>query len=152
MTTQKHKLWENSNCKCYNSKTQIVTKPKLWENLKTQVRKKLKNCNCEEKTQTVTKLQNSNFDKNLQTQIATKLKLWEKELQTHIVTKLETQKSWIATKHKNSNFDQPHKQEIVTKVKNQIMTNSNEKRTLNCLLVRTTWHLNNRWDVLWAAF
>ena len=55
-------------------------------------------------------------------------------------------------KLKKSNCDNS-KTQIVTKLtrsncdKTQFMTN-----LLKSLLVRTTWHLNNGWDVLWAAF
>ena len=47
------------------------------------------------------------------------------------------------------------------KTKTQIVTNTQKLKFLQLknsnsdslnLLVRTTWHLNNRWDVLWAAF
>ena len=56
------KFWENSNCKCYNSKTKIWTETKLWEKLKTEV---------------LTKLKYSNCDKTKLTDKAPKLKLWQ---------------------------------------------------------------------------
>ena len=54
--------WKISNW--YNSKSQIVTKPKLWESSKTQIVTKHKNSNCD-------KTQNSNSDKTLN------LKSWQ---------------------------------------------------------------------------
>ena len=115
---------------------------------------KLKNSKCD-KTQLVTKLklwQNSNSDK---TQIVTSLKLWVKN------QKLKCDKTWIVTKLENSNYDNS-KTKIVTKIhklklgqdleydKSQFM--KTKKKLQKSLLVRTYWHLDNWWDVLWAAF
>ena len=38
-------MWENSNCKCDNSKTQIVTQTKMWEKIKNLSADKTKNSN-----------------------------------------------------------------------------------------------------------
>ena len=105
-----------------NLKNEIVTDPKLWENSKSQVVTKLK------------MWQNSNCDK------PQKLKLWQ-----HLRTQ-------IARRRKIS------KTQIVTKLKFNWWQHSRLKfwqlnfwQNLNSLLVRTTWHLDNQWDVLWAA-
>ena len=53
----------------------------------------------------------------------------------------------------NSNCDKIQKK--FNFYKTWIVTNLNlwkEKKTLNSLLVRTFWHLDNWWEVLWAAF
>ena len=94
--------------------------------------------------------------------------LWQKSncYKTSIVTKLQLlqnskcDKTQIVTKLKNSNCDKTKKNQIATKLKNlncdetKIMSNINwwQKILLIGLLVRTFWHLDNRWDVLWAAF
>ena len=94
LTTEKLTFLSNSKTENVSSRTQIMTKPKLWENSKTKIMKKLKkNSNCE-KTQT----------------------------------------------------------QIVTKLKNSTPDNAISDNTLTNLLVRTTWHLDNPWDVLWAMF
>ena len=61
-----------------------------------------------------------------------KLKLWQNS-KTQVVT---SQKVKLTKLKKNSNCD-----------KTQFLTN-----LLKSLLVKTTWHLDNKWDVLWAAF
>ena len=73
---------------------------------------------------------NSNCDK---TQIATKLKLEQNSKcdKTQIVTKLKKIKLWP-----NLNYDNLWE----------------EEKTLESLLEQTFWHLDNRWDVLWAVF
>ena len=48
-TLKDRALVKNSNCKCDNSTTQIVAKPKLQENLKTKVLTKLKNSKYDKK-------------------------------------------------------------------------------------------------------
>ena len=89
-------MWQLKNSTCNKIQTDnittqkflIVTKPKLWENSKTQVVSKPKNLNCD-KTR-----KKSNCDKGQE------LKLWQ-NLETHIVTNLETH--W--TTKLNSNCD-----------------------------------------------
>ena len=81
------------------------------------------------KSQTVIKPQNSNCDKTC------KLKLWQhlkKHSKTHTVTKLNLD----CDKTKKILFGQY----------------STFDKTCKALFVRTTWHLDNRWDVLLAAF
>ena len=112
---------------------------------------KLKNSKCD-KTQLVTKLklrQNWNCDK---TQIE-KLKLWQNSNcdKTQIGTKLKLWQNWncdktqiVREKIKNLNVTKPtlwqnSRTQIVTKLKKG-------------LLVKTFWHLDSRWDDLWAAF
>ena len=143
MTTQKLDLWQYS-------KTENVTsqKPKLWGNSKTQVMKELKNSNCDKtqklklwlssKTPILTKLKNSNSDKTQ------KLKLWQN-------AKIQIVTTQMATKLKNIKCDKTETK-IVTKLKNSNSANLISDKTLNGLFARTTWHLDNRWDVLWAAF
>ena len=119
---------KNSNC----DKTWQL---KLWQNSKNQIVTKLKISNCDNtqklklgktsKTQIVTKLKNSNSDK---TQI---LKLCQ-----------------------NSNCDKTQKLKLWQNSKTQIVT---KLKISNCdktqkVVIGTTWHLNNRWDVLGAAF
>ena len=53
-------------------------------------------------------------------------------------------------KLKNYNCDKTQSQ-IVTKLKNSHYDNSISDKT-HSILVRTTWHLDNWWDTLWAAF
>ena len=127
--TQKHKLWQNS-------KTQIVTKLKLW-------RKKLKKSKCH-KTQIVPNLRTQIKYQNSKTQIVTKLKNLNcvknaSFNETQIVMKFEnsicaeTQKlklwqNWycdkthIATKLKNSNYDKTQKLKLWQNPKTQIVT------------------------------
>ena len=50
---------------------------------------------------------------------------------------------------KNAKCD---KAQIVTKLKKSNSDNSITDQTYNSLLVWTTWHLDIRWDVHWAAF
>ena len=78
-------------------------------------------------TQNVTKLKNSKCDKTQ------KLKLSQNS-KTQIVTKL-----------KKASYD---KIQFVTKL-NWWQTSIDDFKSL---LVRITWHLDNRWHVLWAAF
>ena len=105
-----------------------------------------------DKTPVVTKLKlwlNSNFYK---TQVVTKLKLWEKN------HKLKNDKTRIVTKLGNSNYDKTQKLKLKQNLKAQIWTKlelwpiSIYEENLKGLLVRTFWHLHNRWDVLWEAF
>ena len=74
----------------------------------------------------MTKLKNSNWD---ETQ---KHKLWQNPKKLN-VTKLK----------KKSNFDKTQKLKLWQNSKNQISS-----RTVG----KTTWHLDNQWDVLGAAF
>ena len=132
---RKEKLWQkikssngvkNWKCNktnklnCDSSKTQIVTKLKMWP--------KSNNSKCG-KTQKVTKLENLNGDK---TQNVTKLKIWQNS-KTQIVTtpknsccdKILKPKLWpisktqIVTNLENSKCD---KAQIVTKLKTQTLT------------------------------
>ena len=99
----------------HNSKTQIVTKLKLWQ---TQII-------TQTQSQIVTKLKNSNFVKNTicdETQIVMKIKLWWNS-KMQIVMKLK--KTWIFTKPKQSNCDKTQ----MTKLK--IWQNSNCDKTQN---------------------
>ena len=106
-----------------------------WNCDQTKIVTKLINSSC-------TKLKNSNSDKTKQKI----LKLWQ-SLTTQIVTKLKTQ---IATKL-NSNCDISYDNSktqivivaIVTVVTVVVIVTSFSK---------TTWHLDNRWDFLRAAF
>ena len=113
-------------------KSQVVAKLKILNCDKTQKFKlrhivtKLEYSNCD-KTQFFKRLKYSKFDK---TQIMTNLKLWPNS-KTQNVTNLKKGKLW-----QNSIYD-----------KTQLMT-----KLQTSLLVRTTWHLENRWDDLWAAF
>ena len=105
----------------------ILTKLKNWNHDKTLKHKLLQNSNTQIvtkiQTQIGTKLKNPNWDKNV------KLKLWQ-----------------------NSNFNKNLKSYFWQKSKTKSMTKLNLWQNLNGLLVRTTWPLDNRWDVLWAAF
>ena len=125
-------IFKNSNC----DETQ---KPKLWWNLKTQKVMKLKNSNCDEiQKLIVIKLKNSNCDKTW------KLKLWW-NAKTQIAIKLNNSKCdhiQIVTKLKNSNCD---------KATLTMGQNLNYDK-LKGLLIGTFWHLDNRYNVLWAAF
>ena len=94
----------------------------------------------------MTKLKNSNCDK---TQIVRKS------------LKLKSDKTQIVTKVGNSNFDKTQKLKLWQNLKTKIGTKLEICKNLNLwrpkklkkgLLVRTFWHLDNRWDVLWAAF
>ena len=111
-----------------NSKTQIVTKLKLWQNSicdKTQI---------VTKTHIVTKLSNSSCDK---TPIMTKLKLWEKK------KKSKCYNTQIMKKLANSNYD---------KAWNTTNLILGEKKLYKGLLVTTFWHLDNQWYFFWAVF
>ena len=165
---------QNSNC----DKTQL----KLWWNSKTQIVIKLKNSNCDEtkklkwwqtlKTKNGDKTKkNSYCEKNPKTQIVTKLIL------TQVVTKFKWWKNFIyditqiviKLKICNSNCDQTknsncektqklnlwkknYKTQIMTKLKLWQISIFNKKYFKKSLLVRTFWHLDNPWYVLWAAF
>ena len=62
-------------------------------------------------------------------------------------------KNWTSNKLKNPNWYNTQKLNLWQNIETQIVTklrNSNSDKSK--LLVRTTWHLYNRWDVLWAAF
>ena len=138
---------KNSNC----DETQQL---QLWWNLKTQIVIKFK-------TQIVMKLKSSNGDETH------KLKWWLNS-KTQIVMKLKNSNCEETKKPKfwqNSNCDKTKKLkcdkiQIVTKLKkNQIVTKLEwqisiyeKKKKLKSLLVRTFWHLDNQWAVLWAAF
>ena len=114
------------------------------------------NLNCD-KTQKLKLWQNLNYDK---AQIVTNLKFWQnskcEEEKNSIKSKFD--KIQIVTKLENSNYDNS-KSQLVTKLKKS----NCEKKILKYdksqflkkkfwpgLLVRTFWHLDNRWDVLWA--
>ena len=150
----------------WNSKTQMVTKLKNsnWDKTHTKIVTELKNPNCD-KTWIVTKLklwQNSNCDK---AQVVTKLKLWQNSNydKTQIVIKV---KLWPHSNYdktpivrgKNLNVTklklwQNSRIQIVTKLKTSNCNKTWNMTNLNLsLLVTTFWHLDNRWDVLWAAF
>ena len=60
-----------------------------------------------------------------------------------------TKKPQTVIKLKNSNCDKAHIQNV-TKLKNSSSDNLTSDKK-NSLLVRKTWHLNNQWDVLFAA-
>ena len=143
----KLKLWWNShNSNCFETQ-----KLKLWQNSKIQIVMKLKNSNGDKteklklwpnwKTQIVTKL-NSNCEK---TQIMTKFKLWENKLKAWNVT------SQIVTKLEISNYDKTQKLKLWQNLQ-YVKCQFRKKTALNGLLVRIFWHLDNRWDVLWASF
>ena len=141
MTKLKNSNWEETQIKLWkSSKTKFVHK--LWQKLKTHIVTKLKTSNCY-KTQ--------------------KNKLWQNSNQ--IVTKLKNSNcAQIGTKLKNSNWD---KTQLKLWQKTQILLNS-KTQIVTVLLVtlvtvavvtvvivtslRKTWHLDNRWNVLCAAF
>ena len=154
--TQKLKLGLTPKLKLvWNSKTQIESKLKnsscdetqkliLWWNLKTQAMMKLKHLNCD-KTK-----KNSNGDKTL------KLKWWQKKKKSKLWHKSITQtmkKNQIVTKknHENSICDNSQKLKLwwyLNYDKFQLM----QRMFFNDILIRTFWHLDNQWDVLWASF
>ena len=117
------KLKEKKHSNCDKAQ-----KLKLWQNLKFEI--------ATNSTEIVKKKKNknSNCDK---TYIMTKL-------QTHKFKYQQNLKTQIWNKLKNINCDK-------TKKSNSYYWISKEKN-FNCFLLRTTWHLNNRWDVLCAAF
>ena len=88
---------------------------------------KLKNLNCDEtnKTQIVMKLKNWKGDKTKKLKLSQtqKLKLWQNS-KAYIVTKLELWQISIYDK----------------------------KNTLKGSFSKHIWHLENQWDVVWAAF
>ena len=111
----------------------------------------LKNSNCQKKLkQKMWQLKNSNCD---QSQIVTKLKN---------SSCYKTQKFQIMTKLQKPNCNKAQKLKLWHNLKIQIATilNSNCDKTQKLKwwqnsklsLVRTTWHLDNQWDLLWAAF
>ena len=105
-----------------NSITHIVTKVKMW--------------------------QNSSCDK---TQIVTKPKLIQKSNCEEKNIKSLFDKTQIKTKLKNSNCDQTQKLKLWQNLKydnSQLLKKKHSKGHL----VRTFWHLDNQWDVFWAAF
>ena len=129
---------------------------KLWQKSETQIVTKLKKIKLQQNSKTlkVTKPKISNCDKS---QIATKVKNWNSN-------KL---KKGNSNKLKNSSCYKTKKNLIVPNSKIQIVTklinsNSDNSKTLVLtilnfetkinLLVRTTWHLDNCWDLLWPAF
>ena len=110
-------------------------KLKLWQNSKTE------NLLNHLKTHTATKLKtlmirnqsvklqyNSNFEEEKKCYANFKQKLWQ-HYQTHYWQNLKTQ---ILKKKKSTT----------------LIINFKTKKSL---LVKTTWHLDNHWDVLWAA-
>ena len=118
-----------------NSETKIVTK--LWEN-KTNF-KKLKLLQ-NTKTKIVTKLK--------KTRILTILKKfkWDRiQLKVWQISKTQT-----VTKFNNSNCDKTQQLKLWQNSKTQILI----KRTFfdKSLLLRTTWHFDNRWDVFEQPF
>ena len=79
--------------------------------------------------------------------------------------KLWRKKTWKATKLKNSNSNQTKKnsncdnnsncEKFKLKIVQPENLNSDKSisdKTYNSLLVGTTWHLNNQWDILWPLF
>ena len=93
-----------------------------------------------------------------------KMKLWQNS-KTEIVTKLKksncdkTKKNQILTKLKNSSCDKTQSLKLwqTKKIKLWKLKKTNCDKTqfmanfLKSLLVRSTWHLDNRWDVLRSA-
>ena len=106
----------------------------------------LKNSNCDKPQNFKTwQIKNLNCDQtknwkydNSKIQIVTKPNSWENS------------KFRIVTKHKNSNCDKTPNPNFdkTQKLKYCKLIFS---LTLNSLLVRTSWNLDTRWDVLWAA-
>ena len=98
-----------------------------WSHIKNSICYRLKNSDCD-------KTKNSNCD---QTQ---KLKLWQK---------LNCDKTQVVIKLKLWQKSSCDKNRIVTKIelwrKKEKKKNSKEKKLLNGLLVKTFWHLDNRW-------
>ena len=113
-------------CKKKKEKNHILGKPNNWhgDNSKTQNVTKLKSSRCDN-------CENSNFD------LTQKLKIWN-------TLKLQLWQNPNFEKTQNLNCDKTHKL--------RLLQNSNGDKALKTLLIRTTWHLNNRWDILWAAF
>ena len=131
-----------------------MTKSKLLKSSKTQTGRKLTNWNCaNSKNQTVTKLKNFNSEtiKHSNCDNTHKFKLWQNS--TQIVRRKKLKSNQIK---KNSNWDNNSNCEKVKlklwQPKNLNSDKSISDKTYNSLLVRTTWHLNNRWDVLWPSF
>ena len=144
----KLKLGQNSNCEGEKHNNQNVTKLNLWQNLRTQIMTNSKNGDKTKKKQ---------LWQNSKTPIVTKLKMWgEKNSKTQNVTKLklwQNSRTQIMTQLKHSKLWQNSETQIVTVLeKLQISIYEEEKKLLKGLLVRTFWHLDNRWDVLWAVF
>ena len=107
-----------------NSNCDKTKKHKLWLNSKTQILTKHKNL-------IMTKLNNSNCDKTQ------KLKWWKK-LKNSNCEKLKNS-NCEGEKTQNSNCDSSNSD------------GSDGSNTIN-ILVKTTRHLYNRWDILRAAF
>ena len=112
------------------------------------------------KTQFVIKLklwQKSSCDK---TQIVTKLKLWHNSYCDKKLKNSKCDKTQMVTKLENSKDDKTQKIKlwqnsktwIVTKLEIWQILMYEGKKLKKDLLVRTYWHLDNQWDVLWAAF
>ena len=114
---------------------------------------KFKNTICDEilkfkwlqksKTKIVTKLKNSSWEKthseekNSKNQNVTKFKWWQNS------------KPKILTKLQHSKCDKTQKTKIVTKLKRwKISIKEEEEKTINGLLVRIFWNLDNKWDFL----
>ena len=151
VTTQKLKMWKK------------LKKIKKWQVSKTQIVTKPFSLNCD-------KTHKQNCDKTH------KLKLWEKK--TRIVTKQtkknsnKNSKTWVVTKLRNLNWDKTQLKVLKNSTTETVteFNNSNGDKTQPLklwqnstiqilffflsdkhLLLRTTWHLDNRWDVFEAA-
>ena len=116
--------------------TKLKKRLKLWQSSKTQIVTKHKNSNsnnfnsnCEEKNATI--------------QIVAKLILWKKSKHKNSNSN-KTLKPKFGLNSKNANCDK-------NKKSNSDNLTSREKK-FNCILLRTTWHLTNRRDVLCTAF
>ena len=133
---------------------------------------KLKNLNCDKtqknnyfwqnpncyQSEQLKMWQISSYDK---TQIVTKLNLWQNSITQHThysnYDKTQKLKLWQL---KKQNCDQTEKLKLWQNSKNQIVTTLEfcqiyiyeEKNFQTDFLVRRCWHLDNRWNVLWAAF
>ena len=139
------------------SRTWIVMKLKNLnnkKNSKAEIVTKLKNLNCDySKTQIGTKLKNSNCDKTQNHE------MWKtqnmKKLKNSNVTIIKLWQNSNCDKTKNTNCDKTNKLKLWQKEQInwgkfwQILI---YETNLKEYFIRTTWHLDNRWDVLWAAF
>ena len=109
---------------------------KLWQRSKTQIVTKHKNSNSNNFNQNCE-------EKNAKIQMAEKIILWKNsKLKNSNSNKTLKPKFWLNSK--NANCDK-------TKKSNSDNLTSKEKK-FNCLLLRTTWHLTNRRDVLSTVF
>ena len=171
---------DKNSCCDKNQNVRKNQKLKLWENSKIKILIKLKNSNGDKTTKNliVTKFKNSKCDK---TQLVTKHKLEQSSNcdKTHIVTKLEMQqnsncgqtqvlrkkiknlneKICIVAKLENSNYDNSKTQIVTKKKKTQIGTKLEiwhlnlwrQKNPKKESFSKNILHLDNRWDILWAA-